>query len=95
MLSQCLDIEPLDNFNEEQLAKLDESINTLDQEDQRWSQEQREVAGKRVAKLPFQRLRKSLFEIINRLLFFLMILAKPNSLCFDCFTFPPFILDKI
>ena len=33
--------------------------------------------------------------LIKRLLFFFIILAKPNSLCLDCFTFPPFNLDII
>ena len=74
MASKNKDIEPLDNFNEEQLAKLDESINTLDQEDQRWSQEQREEAERRRAKdIPFKRLKKSPLEIINRLLFFFFL----------------------
>ena len=32
---------------------------------------------------------------INKYSFDKKILAKPNSRCFDCFTFPPFNFDKI
>ena len=61
--------DPLDDFTEEQLANLDKSINTLDQEEKRWIQEQREAVARRLTKTPFRRLRKSPLEIINRLLF--------------------------
>ena len=67
------DSDPLDDFTEEQLANLDKSINTLDQEEKRWIQEQREVAARRLTKTPFRRLRKSPLEIINRLLLFFFL----------------------
>ena len=65
--------DPLDDFTEEQLANLDKSINTLDQEEKRWIQEQREVVARRLTKTPFRRLRKSPLEIINRLLLFFFL----------------------
>ena len=67
------DSDPLDDFTEEQLANLDKSINTLDQEEKRWIQEQREVLSRRLTKTPFRRLRKSALEIINRLLLFFFL----------------------
>ena len=67
------DSDPLDDFTEEQLANLDKSINTLDQEEKRWIQEQREVVARRLTKTPFRRLRKSPLEIINRLLLFFFL----------------------
>ena len=67
------DSDPLDDFTEEQLASLDKSINTLDQEEKRWIQEQREVVARRLTKTPFRRLRKSPLEIINRLLLFFFL----------------------
>ena len=68
------DSDPLDDFTEEQLANLDKSINTLDQEEKRWSQEQREAIERRLPRTPFRKLRKSPLEIINRLLFFFFFL---------------------
>ena len=65
--------DPLDDFTEEQLANLDKSINTLDQEEKRWIQEQREAVARRLTKIPFRRLRKSPLEIINRLLLFFFL----------------------
>ena len=67
------DSDPLDDFTEEQLANLDKSINTLDQEEKRWIQEQREAVSRRLTKTPFRRLIKSPLEIINRLLFFFFL----------------------
>ena len=67
------DSDPLDDFTEEQLANLDKSINTLDQEEKRWIQEQREAVARRLTKIPFRRLRKSPLEIINRLLLFFFL----------------------
>ena len=67
------DSDPLDDFTEEQLANLDKSINTLDQEEKRWIQEQREALARRFTKTPFRRLRKSPLEIINRLLLFFFL----------------------
>ena len=67
------DSDPLDDFTEEQLANLDKSINTLDQEEKRWSQEQREAIERRLTRTPFQKLRKSPLEIINRLLLFFFL----------------------
>ena len=67
------DSDPLDDFTEEQLANLDKSINTLDQEEKRWIQEQREAVARRFTKTPFRRLRKSPLEIINRLLLFFFL----------------------
>ena len=66
--------EPLDNFTEEQLANLGESIDTLDKEEERWKQELREEEEtKRLTKMSFRRLIKSPLEIINRLLFFFFL----------------------
>ena len=45
--------DPLDDFTEEQLANLDKSINTLDQEEKRWSQEQREAIDADMAPFGF------------------------------------------
>ena len=67
------DSDPLDDFTEEQLANLDKSINTLDQEEKRWSQEQREVIERRLTRTPFLQLRKSPLEIINRLFLFFFL----------------------
>ena len=67
------DSDPLDDFTEEQLANLDKSINTLDQEEKRWSQEQREAIERRLTRTPFRQLRKSPLEIINRLLLFFFL----------------------
>ncbi len=67
------DSDPLGDFTEEQLANLDNSINTLDQEEKRWIQEQREVVARRLTKIPFRRLKKSPLEIINRLLLFFFL----------------------
>ena len=67
------DSDPLDDFTEEQLANLDKSINTLDQEEKRWSQEQREAIEKRVTRTPLRQLRKPPLEIINRLLLFFFL----------------------
>ena len=67
------DSDPLDDFTEEQLANLDKSINTLDQEEKRWIQEQREAVARRLTKTSFRRLRKSPLEIINRLLLFFFL----------------------
>ena len=33
--------------------------------------------------------------LVKKLSFFLKIFANPNSLCLDCFTFPPFIFESI
>tara|TARA_Y100001968_G_C18934740_1_gene515922 strand:+ start:66 stop:473 length:408 start_codon:yes stop_codon:yes gene_type:complete len=66
--------EPLENFTEEQLANLGQSIKTLDQEDERWNQDQKEENEmKKSANKPFRRLRKSPVEIFNRLLFFFFL----------------------
>ncbi len=67
------DSDPLDDFTEEQLANLDKSINILDQEEKRWSQEQREAMERRLTRTPFRQLRKSPLEIINRLLLFFFL----------------------
>tara|TARA_Y100001968_G_C18914684_1_gene506945 strand:- start:41 stop:445 length:405 start_codon:yes stop_codon:yes gene_type:complete len=66
--------EPLENFTDEQLANLGQSIETLDQEEKSWNQQQSEEEEKsRLFKRPLQRWRKSPLEIINRLLFFFFI----------------------
>ena len=77
MSSMKNDSEPLKNFTDDQLANLGKSINTLDQEDERWNQEQREEDEERrkLANISFRRLRKSPLEIINRL-FFLFFLGS-------------------
>ena len=69
------DSEPLENFTEDQLLNLGKSINTLDQEDERWNQElkEEEEERRRLASLSYRRLRKSPLEIINRLLFFFFL----------------------
>ena len=60
------DSDPLDDFTEEQLANLDKSINTLDQEEKRWIQEQREAVARRLIRTQFPLIIKSPLEIINR-----------------------------
>ena len=67
--------EPLENFTEDQLLKLGKSINTLDQEEQRWNEElrQEEEERRRLSSISFRRLRKSPLEIINRLFFFFFL----------------------
>tara|TARA_Y100001968_G_C19269083_1_gene673274 strand:- start:467 stop:877 length:411 start_codon:yes stop_codon:yes gene_type:complete len=69
------DSEPLKNFTEAQLANLGKSIKTLDKEEERWKQEQREEEKerKRLANISFRRLKNSPIEIINRLLFFFFL----------------------
>ncbi len=68
--------EPFDDFTEDQLANLEKSINTLDQEDKKWEQEQRDAEAEEKIKsrdLPLSRLKKPPLEIINRLLFFFFL----------------------
>tara|TARA_B100000700_G_C14443813_1_gene578383 strand:+ start:94 stop:501 length:408 start_codon:yes stop_codon:yes gene_type:complete len=75
MASKKNDSEPLKSFTKDQLANLEESIKTLDQEDEKWDQAQREEAEerRRLGNVSFRRLRKSPIEIINRLLFFFFL----------------------
>ncbi len=82
MTSIKKDSDPLGDFTEEQFANLDESINTLDQEDKRWSYEQREEEEIRGVKIPFRRLRKSPLEIVNRLFFFFFLASFLSSFAF-------------
>jgi len=68
--------EPLENFTEDQFSNLGKSIKILDNEDERWNQEQKkeeEDEKRRLKNLSFRRLRKSPLEIINRLFFFFFL----------------------
>tara|TARA_Y100001968_G_C19451262_1_gene768826 strand:+ start:7290 stop:7691 length:402 start_codon:yes stop_codon:yes gene_type:complete len=66
--------DPLENFTEEQFANLEESINALDQVQKSIEREELyELDRRKSADRPFQRLRKSPLEIINRVLFFIFI----------------------
>ena len=66
--------EPFEDFTEEQIADLENSIDTLEKESERFIKEEiEEEERKKAAKLPFKRLRKSPLEIVNRSLFFLFL----------------------
>tara|TARA_Y100001968_G_scaffold331724_1_gene387399 strand:+ start:335 stop:739 length:405 start_codon:yes stop_codon:yes gene_type:complete len=68
------DSEPLENFSDEQLANLGKSINTLDQEDERWNKELiEEKERKKLTNNSYRRLRKSPLEIFNRILLFFFL----------------------
>ena len=66
--------EPLRNFTKEQLENLGKSIETLDEEEQRWNEEQKEEKQRgRSANRSFRRFIKPSLEIINRILFFIFL----------------------
>ncbi len=76
MTSNQKKTEPFDGFTEDQLTNLEESIKTLDQEDESWEQEKKiaeEEKQRRLSSVGLRRLRKSPLEIINRLLFFVFL----------------------
>ncbi|AAP99710.1 MULTISPECIES: hypothetical protein [Prochlorococcus] len=66
--------EPFEDFTDEQIADLEKSIGTLEEESERIIKEEMEEAKRKKApKSPFKRLRKSPLEIVNRSLFFLFL----------------------
>ena len=74
MTSNQKNLDPLENFTDQQIADLGESIDTLDQEERRIIQEKLEEAERQQSlKKPFRRLRASPFEILNRSLFFICL----------------------
>ncbi len=67
---------PLENFTDKQIEELDNSIKMLEQEDIRINEAEAEEEQRvKSTKKPFQRLRKSPFEIINRSFFILFLIS--------------------
>lgn len=74
MASVNSDTNPLSNFTEDQLERLEESINTLDEYEEKLQKEEiYELNRIKLANRPFSRLIKSTLEIINRILFFIFL----------------------
>ncbi len=70
---KSLNLDPLEDFTEEQIAELIKSNEDLDQEKERIIKEEIEDARRKYEKNPFIRIRKSPIEILNRSLFFVFL----------------------